>query len=163
MIPRVEQKAELLPNNYGKFLDWLASNKFDILYPERIVSSIYFDNTSMDSYRDTVEGNTPRKKIRIRTYGIDAFKDFSKKIQLEKKLSNEYYRLKSQKDYISLKESLENGIIDDQYGLCFPVAKITYNREYFFYKNWRVTIDKFIRYEKMLNYKEIFLFFFLIP
>ena len=102
MIPRIEQKGELLPNNYGVFLDWLSSNKFEILYPERIVSSIYFDNFSMQSYRDTVDGNTPRKKIRIRGYGIDAFKDLSTKIKLEK-ISNEFSRLKSQKDDIFLR------------------------------------------------------------
>jgi len=156
MIPRIEQKAELLPNNYGRFLDWLSFNKFNILYPERIVSSIYFDNDSMESYRDTLEGNTPRKKIRIRAYGFDAFKDLSKKLKLEIKLSDEFCRFKSQKDNIVLNDCFKNGILDNQYGLCLPVVKITYNREYFFYKNWRVTIDKFIKYENLINNEQTF-------
>ena len=41
MIPRIEQKAELKPENYLVAIDWLKSNNFNILYPERIVSSIY--------------------------------------------------------------------------------------------------------------------------
>ena len=151
MIPRIEQKAELSQGNYGQFIEWLFVNNFNILYPERVVSSIYFDNYSMESYRDTLEGNTPRKKIRLRSYGIDAFKDLSKNIKLEKKLSNEFYRLKSQTDDINVWDSLNNGIIDSQYGLCLPVAKITYSREYYFYKNWRVTIDKSIKYECLKN------------
>ena len=110
----------------------------------------------MQSYRDTVDGNTPRKKIRIRSYGIDAFKDLSTKLKLEKKISNEFFRLKSQKDDIFLKDCLQNGILDNQYGLCLPVTKITYNREYFIYKNWRVTIDKFIKYENFLNDEQTF-------
>ena len=151
MIPRIEQKAELSPSNYEKLINWLNVNNFNILYPERIVSSIYFDNFSLESYRDTKEGNTPRKKIRIRSYGIDAFNDLSKQMKLEIKLSNEFYRLKSQSDDYNLREYLENGLIDSQYGLCFPVAKIIYNREYYFYKNWRLTIDKFIKYENIRN------------
>ena len=156
MIPRIEQKAELLQSNYGTFINWLIDNNFNILYPERVVSSIYFDNDSMESYRDTKEANTPRKKIRIRSYGNDAFKDLSKKIKLEIKLSNDFYRLKSQKVDFDLRSYLKDGIIDSQYGLCLPVAKITYDREYYFYKNWRVTIDKNIKYESLKNKELIY-------
>jgi len=149
MIPRIEQKAELKPENYLVAIDWLKSNNFNILYPERIVSSIYFDNDKMQSYFDTVEGITPRRKIRIRSYGKNAFDDSSKQFNIETKLSGEYYRSKTQKKITDIKEYFENGIIDSQYGFCMPKVKITYKREYFSFKDWRVTIDRFINYEHL--------------
>ena len=149
MIPRIEQKAELSPTNYSRIIEWLFSNNFKILYPERIVSSIYFDNYFLQSYLDTVEGITPRRKIRIREYGEDAFKNKKNKYNLEIKLSSEFYRFKSNQVIYDLQESLTNGIVDSQYGICFPKVKITYNREYFFYESWRVTIDKLIHYENL--------------
>ena len=149
MIPRIEQKAELTPTNYSKIIDWLFSNNFKILYPERIVSSIYFDNYFLQSYLDTVEGITPRRKIRIREYGVDAFKNKKNKYNLEIKLSSEFYRFKSNQVIYDLQESLNNGIVDSQYGICLPKVKITYNREYFIYESWRVTIDKLIHYENL--------------
>jgi len=147
MIPRIEQKAELAPSNYLKALEWLRINNFNILYPERIVSSIYFDNDSLQSYYDTLEGNTPRRKIRIRSYGENPFYDFQKRLKIEIKLSKEFDRFKSQEDCIDFKYIFENGFYDSQYGLCFPSAKVSYIREYYIYKNWRVTIDRYIKYE----------------
>ena len=149
MNPRIEQKVELLPRNYIQAIEWLRKNQFKILYPERIVSSIYFDNNYMQSYLDTLEGNTPRRKIRIRSYGENAFNDLSKCFNFEIKLNSEFHRYKSQKKITDIKESLKNGIFDSQYGICLPIVRITYCREYFSYKNWRVTIDRSIKYENL--------------
>ena len=106
----------------------------------------------MESYTDTLEGNTPRRKLRIRSYGKNAFDKLTNKYKLEKKLSGEFYRSKSQKEIYDLETFLKNGIVDSQYGICLPSAKITYVREYYGYNNWRVTIDKSIEYEN-LKYK----------
>mgnify|MGYP001338680013 CR=1 FL=1 len=38
------------------------------MYPKRKISSLYFDNLKGDMYRDSIEGTTPRKKIRVRHY-----------------------------------------------------------------------------------------------
>tara|TARA_B100000212_G_scaffold342051_1_gene327358 strand:- start:77 stop:673 length:597 start_codon:yes stop_codon:yes gene_type:complete len=152
MIPRIEQKAELKLENYSLAIDWLKSNNFNILYPERIVSSIYFDNDKLQSYFDTVEGNTPRRKIRIRSYGKKAFDDLSNQFNIETKFSGEFYRSKTQRQIIDITEHLEHGIIDGQYGVCMPKVKITYNREYFLFKDWRVTIDRFIKYEHLRDF-----------
>ena len=37
-----------------------------ILYPERNINSVYFDNDNLSMYHDSIEGSVPRKKIRIR-------------------------------------------------------------------------------------------------
>ena len=41
------------------------------------------------------------------------------------------------------------GILDKMYGLCTPVVKISYLREYFVFEDWRVTLDRDITYEKL--------------
>ena len=43
------------------------------------------------------------------------------------------------------------GILDDQYGICFPKLKVTYVREYYQVKDVRITIDKNILYKEYLS------------
>ena len=146
MKARIEQKSELNKVNYLSAYEWLKSNKFRVLYPERVVCSIYLDNLKMQSYYDTAEGICPRRKIRIRTYNNQNFKDSINKYTLETKLTTNFERLKNQEPMKDIQNSLFHGIIDNQYGLCKPTIKISYVREYFILRKWRVTIDKFIKY-----------------
>ena len=38
------------------------------LFPDRHVSSVYFDNRELKIYQDSMKGLLPRKKFRIRNY-----------------------------------------------------------------------------------------------
>ena len=49
---------------------------------------------------------------------------------------------------MDIENSLLHGIIDNQYGLCKPIIKISYSREIFYSKKWRL-IDKNIKYIKI--------------
>ena len=155
MKPRIEQKAELNKFNYIAAYDWLNFNKFNVLYPERIVCSIYFDNLSMQSFYDTSEGICPRRKIRIRKYINEDFNKENDIYTLETKLTTDFERLKNQQKIIDVQEKLSSGVFDNQYGLCTPIIKISYIREYFIFKTWRVTIDKSIKYEKYKDCTEL--------
>ena len=95
MIPRIEQKVELKKSNYIWAIDWLSKHNFSILYPQRLVASVYFDNDSNEMYFHASEGIIPRKKIRIRTYNSINFLNSSNNYILEKKLTLENKRLKS--------------------------------------------------------------------
>ena len=64
MIPRIEQKLEIDKSSYINIIEWLKFKKAEILYPERLVNSRYYDNYNLQMYYDTVEGLLPRKKIR---------------------------------------------------------------------------------------------------
>ena len=59
---RKEEKLSLNPRKYKEFLS-LISEKKVALYPDRIVSSTYFDNESFKMYHDSNEGVVPRKKL----------------------------------------------------------------------------------------------------
>ena len=146
MKARIEQKSELNKVNYISAYEWLKLKNFRVLYPERFVCSIYLDNFKMQSYYDTAEGICPRRKIRIRTYNNQIFEDSINKYTLETKLTSDFERFKKQQPIMDIENSLLHGIIDNQYGLCKPIIKISYSREYFILKKWRVTIDKNIKY-----------------
>ena len=148
MIPRIEQKFNLRPCNYKFFLSWLMDHNFKMLYPERIVSSIYFDNFNLACFHDTREGITPRRKIRIRGYDSPYPFKSDRHFSFEKKFNNGIRRSKLQQvfDLREVKDCLNFGVFDQQYGFCSPLVLISYTREYFVSDNLRVTIDRDIKY-----------------
>ena len=85
MIPRIEQKLEIDKSSYINIIEWLKFKKAEILYPERLVNSRYYDNYNLQMYYDTVEGLLPRKKIRLRTYNTREFELSDFPYNLEKK------------------------------------------------------------------------------
>jgi len=142
---RKEIKLRLNKSKVYDFKDMLSSRGADILYPKRIISSLYFDTINKKCHTDSIEGVAPRKKVRIRSYpGAD------KKIFLfEKKISSSEGRFKISKK-ISLTEAnriTTFGHFDKMYGHMKPIMHIEYIREYYKYKNYRITIDNKIIYK----------------
>jgi len=95
-------------------------------------------------YNDSIEGLTPRKKIRLRT--CPETKDLNQ--YLEVKISSVEGRFKSRniinKDKFNFFKT--KGILDSQYGLCKPCLYEVYDREYFKKNNVRISIDNNINY-----------------
>ena len=124
------------------------------IYPSRIISSIYFDNKSYESFTDSEEGLVPRKKVRLRTYNrINSIKDSDlKKINFnfEIKIAKENYDEKISKENNNVQELLKNGIFDNELGHCFPIVKVSYNRDYFYLSGSIVTIDYDLVFSKIL-------------
>ena len=73
---RIEEKINLHKNNLFYIKDWLLKNESKVLFPTRIISSVYYDNDNFDMYQNSIEGVVPRKKIRIRFYPNSVDKDF---------------------------------------------------------------------------------------
>ena len=44
---------------------------------------------------------------------------------------------------------IKNGYLDKDYGLCFPVLNVIYERSYYLVRNIRLTLDKKIVYKKV--------------
>ena len=84
---RIEYKTDIHNSKKINFLNFLNKKKFKVLFKDRIVNSIYFDNENLEMYHDSIEGLCPRKKIRLRYYGD---KKIIKKSEvfLEKKYTN---------------------------------------------------------------------------
>tara|TARA_B100001250_G_C19708398_1_gene748002 strand:- start:46 stop:642 length:597 start_codon:yes stop_codon:yes gene_type:complete len=143
---RRELKLKIDQKNLRLFRDWLNQNNFIPLHKKRLVHSIYFDNLNMHMFFHSIEGLVPRKKIRIRNYDTENY-DQSKNF-LEKKISSVENRFKISKSTSDTINLLKFGIFDKDYGICKPVVRVSYLREYFKYSNLRVTIDTNICYKK---------------
>mgnify|MGYP001333475635 CR=1 FL=1 len=139
---RVETKHLLRDFQKLEIINKLEQMGFKSIHIQRNISSIYYDNYLLESYLDSVEGNLPRKKIRVRSYD-----NFEKTFFLEKKEVNRFGRFKSTKKIFGVDESL----IDEIYKMVYPVVKVNYKRLYFQNKSIRITLDFDINYKSLDN------------
>jgi hypothetical protein len=142
--PRLEKKIFIKNNKINYFKNWLQANSAIKLYNDRLVNSVYYDNNKFQSFYDSEEGVAPRKKIRIRYY------ENSKEYNLEKKYTFQSYRAKTSSK-INIK-SLNNSFSDSIYGLVRPKVEVSYLRSYYKLINYRVTIDRNIKYKRFGSY-----------
>ena len=142
---RIEEKLSIDNNKIIDFKSFLANKTAKQIYQPRKIQSLYFENLNYEMYNDSLEGLTPRKKIRVRNYP-----DTEDKNQyLEMKISSVEGRFKTRKiidkskfNYIKTK-----GILDSQYGLCKPCLNVIYDREYYKIDDVRISIDNNISYK----------------
>ena len=151
---RKEIKSTLSKSKLNYLLKWIKKNGGTLLYPERIINSVYFDNSNLNMFHESVEGILPRKKIRLRLYkNENLVSNFTKKSYLEYKISSVEGRFK-----ISKKTSKEFAntifIYDKNYGICEPKLNVIYKRSYYKIKNIRLTVDREITY-KRIKFKKI--------
>ena len=142
---RIEEKLSIDNNRIIDFKNFLADKTVKQIYQPRKIQSLYFENPNYDMYTDSLEGLTPRKKIRVRNYPTTQ----DANLYLEIKISSVEGRFKTRKivdkekfNYIKTK-----GILDSQYGLCKPCLYVVYDREYFKLDDVRISIDNNIRYK----------------
>ena len=144
---RIEDKLYFKPENLTQFRKYLVKKSAKVLYPPRIIKSLYFDNLKFDMYNDSIEGSVPRKKIRIREYPNSEVK----KYYLEIKTSSVEGRFKKNKeiDINTFDLYKNNGYLDSQYGTCLPNYYVIYLREYSLIDDVRISIDKNISYKNI--------------
>ena len=145
MSYRIEKKLFIQKGNFFEFKKKLIKRGAKKIYKDRKISSLYFDNYKKDMFYDSLEGLTPRKKIRVRNYP----NDISKKLLFEIKISSVEGRFKTNKliNDKFFKDIKNNGIFDNKYGICKPVLNVSYIREYFKMDDVRITLDSDIIYE----------------
>ena len=147
---RIEEKISVDNFNIFEFKKWLFSKGASVLYPPRIINSIYFDN-NLKMYNDSNEGTVPRKKIRIRTYETKNFFLSKKNFKKETKITYYNYRFKEVEKFVFDEKKFYSGVHDQFYGLCKPNLNVFYKRNYFFVFNTRFTLDEDIEYRKLNN------------
>ena len=145
MSYRIEEKLSIDSSSILEFKKYLSSKSVKEIYQLSKIESLYFENNKREMYNDSLEGLTPRKKIRVRNY--PGTQDTNK--YLEIKISSVEGRFKTRKiidkskfNYLKL-----NGIFDTQYGLCKPCLSIVYDRLYFKIDDVRISIDNNISYK----------------
>ena len=156
MTFRIEEKLFIKNESIVDFKEFINTKFTKKNFNPRIIESVYFENSKLEMHRDSIEGLTPRKKIRIRHYPTQ--KDA--KFYLETKVSSVEGRFKKRKliDIQKFENLKKIGIFDLQYGLCHPNLTIRYMREYFQIDDIRITIDNNITYKFYLNefiYKDL--------
>jgi hypothetical protein len=95
-------------------------------------------------HNESEEGILPRKKIRIRYYNND-----QENSNLEYKISSfeGRYKTTNKLNLGLLNRYLREGCVDQKYGFCYPIIKITYDRSYYTLNNVRITFDDNIIYQ----------------
>lgn len=150
---RSEEKIILSENKIFLFEKWIFQNGGKQLFPERIINSVYFDNFNFTMYRQSIEGLTPRRKIRLRVYKNNFInKQDIDSINLEQKITSTEGRFKvSKKLKFFPTELFTKGIFSNDYGYCKPILNVKYLRKYYILDKFRVTIDREITYRKIIN------------
>ena len=142
---RTEEKLYIRQENLIDFKKFIFNRSGKKIHKPRKIKSLYFDNSNLDMYNDSVEGIVPRKKIRIRNYPNSE----DKKNNLEIKYSSVEGRFKTRKiiDNKTVDFYKRAGCFDNKYGVCMPNFYVTYDREYMIIDDVRISIDKNIKYE----------------
>ena len=142
---RTEEKLYIRQENLIDFKKFVINHSGKKIHKPRKIKSLYFDNSNLDMYNDSVEGIVPRKKIRIRNYPNSE----DKKNYLEIKYSSVEGRFKTRKiiDNKTVDFYKRAGCFDNKYGVCMPNFYVTYDREYMIIDDVRISIDKNIKYE----------------
>ena len=146
---RREEKLRVASGKIFQLKKWINQNNGYVIYPTRIINSVYFDNHNYSMYNESVEGVTPRKKIRLRSY--DNHFAFNKKANKEIKITSVEGRYKMSEPVKNSHNLVKLGIHDSNYGTCHPVLNVVYERSYYKINSARLTIDKKIIYRAVNN------------
>ncbi len=146
MTFRIEEKFFLNSQNLDNLLSWISSNNGSVLYPERHISSLYFDTDNNRSFLESEEGIVPRKKVRLRSY--QEFISFNKEVNLETKITSVEGKFKNSKRLNSEEVSkfILKGLFLKDYGYVYPKIYVSYKRFYFKINDIRLNIDTKIKY-----------------
>lgn len=141
---RKEEKLKVHKNQLINLLDWVFENGGTELHKPRIVSSTYFDNDNMGMFIDSEEGSIPRKKIRVRSY--DKKPHAAETSTFEMKISSIEGRYKTTSRNFDLHKIMNIGVLDNDYGICKPKVRVSYERAYYAINGIRLTVDQNIEY-----------------
>ena len=141
---RIEEKLLISADQLLEFKDFIINKSAKQIFNPRVIQSLYFENTHNGMYEDSIEGITPRKKIRVRNYPGDQ----NSSLYLEYKISSIEGRFKTRKviDDENFDQIKKIGINDSQYGLCKPLIYVIYRREYYRLSDMVISIDENIKY-----------------
>jgi hypothetical protein len=133
--------------------DYLRSNsKIFKIYPSRNIHSIYYDTYNLKFISENLSGISERKKFRIRWYNNNQEKIIAEvKIRKNKLVTKIKKNIKVKKNFNFIRDlnSIKyNQSLDEIFFKFFandvlqPKVKISYSRDYFYYKGLIITVDK---------------------
>ena len=137
--------------------NFLICNKFKETFPERMISSLYYEDLNYTNYYDSINGLSERSKLRIRFYNEN---QDNHQIEIKNKqgeLGNKFfpslkdifyedlYNLEFPSDLLNSSKKCFPNKINNRY---YPLIFINYNRRYFVseFQDMRITIDSSIKF-----------------
>ena len=142
-----KEKKYRLTNSEQKLLKSSLINKgMTRLYPKRQVNSCYLDTLDLALFFDSDEGVLPRRKLRYRWY--DDSKEAKKELKVTS-IEGRYKIISTKKINLDISSVKKISHFDREYGFLYPVILISYDREYYIYKNLRITFDTNITYKDL--------------
>ena len=133
MIEKRKEYKFVLNNNETKNLLSIFGNNLNVLYPSRIITSLYFDTVDYRLYNDSKLFDTNKMKVRIRTYSND--KKFYKEIKFNDEFKRKQVTEIKAKSFNDLFELNERGLT------LIPTVYTSYERNYYNFNDLRVTVD----------------------
>ncbi len=165
LTERVERKFFIAPRRTGWALALLRTTcRWDDLYPEEQINSLYFDTADLDQHERSLSGEFSKDKVRIRWYG-DGLSEATVSVWLELKSRRGLASTKQRRpaevqagalDFASLRRGIVPGwtLISTMAGFGFfpgkplhPVVTVSYWRCRFMEPRtgFRVSLDTHIR------------------
>ena len=145
---RIENKYRLSKGDLARLLANLNNSNPKTLYPDRKVTSCYFDSNDFLMFHQSEEGVLPRKKIRARRYNDG--NQFTKEVKISS-IEGRYKTSELIKDVSSLSQILDMQIMDQDYGILLPSMFVSYRRSYIKIAGLRCTLDRDIEYKNLRN------------
>ena len=140
---------------------------FSIHYPPRYINNIYFDTIDYKNYFDNIEGDTKRKKVRIRWYGEFFGINNKGKIEFKEKNGPVVRKIQKKIENFELTSKINLNKLEKIWNYKIPILKQLkpsvinrYYRKYYISndKNIRLTIDRnqtFSKPSKPYNFKKL--------
>jgi len=148
---RKEKKFRLSKFELESLKHNLYNKGMQMLYPQRVINSLYYDTELNSMFNDSEEGIIPRKKVRIRWY------DDIRKANKEVKISGLEGRFKISGLFnIPSENLLPQSLSDTSYGLISPSMFVSYTRQYFSFESMRITFDSHIQYSNHRQARSVF-------
>ena len=139
---RSETKYVVNNKELNKFI--LSYNLDEALYPGRQISSFYFDTINFDLYKNCLFQDSDNYKVRIRYYNNNL-----SRLSKEVKYTWPNGKSKSIKK-LDLNSELPSTVIFKNQ-LLKQASKVEYKRQYYKFKNSRITIDTNIHFMSVNN------------
>jgi len=159
---RFEKKFIISRNIFNIVNSFLLTNLFATSFPDRQITSVYYDDKDFGLFHESLEGISNRKKLRIRFYD-DNINDavIENKIKIAETGYKKIYKLKNNISTERLVDFEYNSdhekkinlsipyLIEDLY---MPVLLVNYKRYYFENNEGiRVTLDLDIRFSRLFK------------
>ena len=143
--------------------------EFKEIYERRKINSIYLDTFDLNDFKDTVDGEKQRSKLRMRWYGQTFNSTIKPTLENKIKINNKNFKIKqnlknlqilNDLSYNKIKKYLNDSEVQDpnilvKFQRRNPNIFISYDRRYYMFKNIRITMDSNLHYRDFYKNNKI--------